>query len=421
VAISALARAAPDRRFLVVASIIGALALALVSVAVDALAIRGFFGPPGDALWVTPFRVDAQAILDGRLPYHDFPLEYPPLSLVTFVLPAIVGGLDPEAYRIAFEALMVGCGMALVPIVAVTVARLGGRRSDVAWAIVLVAATPVILGPIVLSRYDLWPTLLAAAAVAALLYDRHRLAYVVLALAVLAKAYPVVLAPLFVTWTWRRAGTAELVRASAIGIAIGLAVLLPFVWLDPDGALAPFTRTVARPLQVESLGASILIGLHNVVGIDPGLVDLTFGSHNLLGDLPTQVSVVQSLALLAALVAMWLAAVARPITPGRLVVGCAATLAVSVALGKVLSTQYPIWLLPAVAVLPPILGWRPLAGLALLLGLTNLEYPSLYRGYVERFDPLATAVVLVRNIGLVLLAAHLAALFWARRPSDRAT
>jgi hypothetical protein len=53
--------------------------------------------------------------------------------------------------------------------------------------IVLVAVTPLLLGPLVLSRYDLWPAALVVAAVAAFGADRHRLAWLALACAVAAK------------------------------------------------------------------------------------------------------------------------------------------------------------------------------------------------------------------------------------------
>jgi hypothetical protein len=404
-----------DRRFLGVASVAGAIAIGIVAMAVDALARGGAFGPVADALWVTVYRQDAAAILAGQLPYRDLALEYPPLSLPVFVLPALVAGTDPEAYRVAFEALIAACGMAAMPVVAVTVARLGGRRADVGWALGLVAAAPLLAGPIVLTRYDLWPALLAATAVAALVHDRHRTAHAVLALAVLAKVYPAELAPLFVAWTWRRAGPAEAVRAAAVGLAVGLAGLAPFLALAPGAAIEPFVRTLARPLQIESLGASILIALRDLVGLDPGRVTFTFESFNLEGELASRAALVQSAALLAALAAIWLVGVIRPPTPSRLVLAGAAALGATVALDKVLSTQFVVWLLPAVAVLAPVRGLRPLVGLAVICGLTNLYYPGLYRALVDGLAPGPAALLVARNLLLVALAADLGLAAWADR------
>ena len=72
----------------------------------------------------------------------------------------------------------------------------------------------------------------------------------------------------------------------------------------------------------------------------------------------------------------------------RLVRDCAAVVAAQVALGRVLSPQFVLWLLPLV---PLVAGRRGrLAGalLAVALVLTQLWFPDLYRDYVnERTAP----------------------------------
>lgn len=401
---------APSRRFVVAAIVGGMVATALAAWLLDVLARQGAWGPLSDALFVTPFWRDAVASSQGLLPYRDYPLEYPPLSLPVLLLPSLFAGpgLTEAGYTRGFELVMSACAVGLVPIVVLTVVRLGGRRFDVLAATALVAVSPLLLGSLAISRYDLWPALLTAAATLAIVAGRFRWAFAILALAVLAKVYPGFLVPIFVAYAWRVAGRREAIVDMGIGAAIGLAGMLPFVAIDLAGALDPFTRFVARPLQVESLGASILLALHASLGPAFGHFTYTFFSFNLEGPLPSTVAAIQTVALIAVLLAIWVADARGPADPGRLVVASAAVLAADVALGKVLSPQYVLWLVAPVAVLASVRGIRPLLAVGVVLVLTQLYYPARYQAYL-RFDAGATLAILERNLALVLLAIYLAA------------
>lgn len=404
------AEAAPGRRFVIAAIVAGMLVTAIACWLLDVLARLGAWGPLSDALFVTPFWKDAVASSQGLLPYRDYPLEYPPLSLPVLLLPGLLAGpgLTEAGYTRGFELVMSACAVALVPIVILTVVRLRGRRLDVVAATVLVAMSPLLLGSLAISRYDLWPALLTAAATWAMVAGRFRWGFAILALAVLAKVYPGFLIPIFVAYAWRVAGRREAIIDTALGAVVGLAGMLPFVAIDAAGALDPFARFIARPLQVESLGAGILMALHDWLGPSFGHFAYTYFSYNLDGPLPSALAGIQTAALAVALVTVWVAAARGPADPARLVVACAAALAADVALGKVLSPQYVVWLVPPIAVLAGIQGSRILAGLAIVLALTQLYYPGMYQAYL-RFDAGATLAILARNLALVLVALYLAA------------
>ncbi|MBI3751220.1 MAG: DUF2029 domain-containing protein [Chloroflexi bacterium] len=402
--------APPGRRFVIAAIVAGMLATAIACWLLDILARLGAWGPLSDALFVTPFWHDAVASSQGLLPYRDYSLEYPPLSLPVLLLPGLFAGpgLTEAGYRAGFELVMSVCSVALVPIVVLTVVQLRGRRFDLVVATVIVALSPLLLGSLAISRYDVWPALLTAVATWAMVSGRFRWAFAILALGVLAKVYPGFLMPVFVAYAWRLAGRREAIIDTAIGAAVGLAGMLPFVAIDAAGALDPFTRFIARPLQVESLGATVLMALHHWLGTDFGQFAYTYFSFNLVGSLPSAVAAIQSGVLVAVLLAIWLAAARGPADPARLVVASAAVLAADVALGKVLSPQYVVWLVPPVAVLAGIRGVRPLVAVAIVLGLTQLYYPAMYQAYL-RFDTGAILTILERNLALVLLALYLAA------------
>jgi hypothetical protein len=82
-----------------------------------------------------------------------------------------------------------------------------------------------------------------------------------------------------------------------------------------------------------------------------------------------------------------------------------------VALGKVLSPQFLLWLMPVAALAAGRRAWVALVSLALASGLTRGWFPGRYRLLVFRFDELASWLVLARDLVLVgLLVVFVAAL-----------
>ncbi|MDQ3823564.1 MAG: hypothetical protein M3321_10025, partial [Actinomycetota bacterium] len=105
---------------------------------------------------------------DGRVPYRDFRPEYPPAALPAFAVPSLAAGTGaPEdEYRRWFEAAMVVCGAALLLFVALALRSLGRDLRAIGAALLFVAVSPLLLGSVVLSRFDLLPAAIAAGAVA---------------------------------------------------------------------------------------------------------------------------------------------------------------------------------------------------------------------------------------------------------------
>ena len=346
------------------------------------------------------------AMDDARVPYRDFGLEYPPGALPTFVVPAL-GDADFQTFTRRFEGLMAVCGLALVAFVAAALAGLGAGARRLAAALGFVALAPLAAGSVVLSRFDLWPAALTAAALAALLSGRGRLGHGALGLAIAAKLYPAVLAPLAVAYVWKREGRREAMRCGAIMAGATAIVVLPFLVLSPGGVWDSVTRQASRPLQIESLGSAFLLAAHQALGLDITM-DSSHGSQNLAGTLPDVLAALQALVQVAVLVAIWVAFARGPADKERFVLACAAVLTAFIALGKVLSPQFLIWLIPVV---PLVRGRRGLAASGLLaaaLVLTQLWFPFRYWDLALEFDPTASWLVLVRDLVLLVLLAVLA-------------
>jgi hypothetical protein len=81
----------------------------------------------------------------------------------------------------------------------------------------------------------------------------------------------------------------------------------------------------------------------------------------------------------------------------------AATLVAAVLLGKVLSPQYMVWLLPTVLLVPGRRGRIAVATLVAALPLTQLVFPVLFESFVDRGADLPVRLLFARNMLLALM------------------
>jgi hypothetical protein len=347
------------------------------------------------------------AIARGEVPYRDFAVEYPPGALPMFALPGLAEpgeGQDVKpGFRHAFETLMWLCGAAVLAAMAVVLVSI--RAGPVhAWsALVFAALAPLAVGSVILSRFDLWPAALVALALAAFVTDRFRSGSFLLGCAIAAKLYPVVLVPLVVIYAWKRRGRRSGLTCLGLTAATLLVVFLPFVALSPAGVWHSLSGQLSRPLQIESLGASLLVAAHHLWGF--GIEQQTsHGSQNLVGHAPSTLAAALTVVQACAVVGVCIAFGRTRPTRDGLIRASAAVLVVFIAFGKVLSPQFLIWLIPVV---PLVRGRRGLLAAGLLLVaivLTQLWFPFRYWDYVNDFDGTASWLVFGRNIALLALA-----------------
>jgi hypothetical protein len=324
--------------------------------------------------WPTYQAYGNAIVHQGLVPYRDFHVEYPPGALPAFLVPTAFGD-----YASAFAWSMAACGVALVVVLAFL------RREAAYYA----ALAPVLVGSLILSRFDLWPTLLLVAALLALVEDRHALGWGLLGAAVAAKLWPLVVVPLALVWSVRRGHR----RAPLVGAAVVVLAFAPFFAIAPGGLWHSIEGQMSRPLQIESLGAALFttFGTPKVI--------TTHGSQNVAGH--GVVGALFSLVEIAVLVWLWASFARGPVTRDRLLRYTAAAVCAFVALGKVLSPQYLLWLIPLV---PLVRGRRGVLATGILTAacvLTQLWFPWHYFAYALTFA--RAPVVLARDLLLVAL------------------
>jgi hypothetical protein len=372
--------------------------------------------------WDVPlYQSFGDRMADGEMPYRDFRIEYPPGSLPAFVLPALVAKdgtpvYEPElngparSYARAFAVLVTALLGAAVVLTAVALAALRPTVGHAVVALGVVAATPLLLGELALTRFDALPVALTAAGIAAALHGRTRVAGVALGLAVAAKLYPVLLLPLLALYVLRRAGRRE--ALTTVGLAAGavVAVVVPFLALAPGEAWFSIRAQLTRGLQVESLPGSVVLALGTAAdklglgALGTGIAEGGTGdvrSADVTGELGQVVGALGGLAAAAIVVAVWIAAWRRPDGDDRFVRDCAVVVAAQLAFGRVLSPQFLLWLVPLVPLVAGARGRTASALLAVSLVMTQAWFPDLYRDYVNERGAPETAYLLVRN-GLVL-------------------
>jgi hypothetical protein len=342
-------------------------------------------------------------------PFHTLPLEYPFLALLPFSLPLLA--------PFAWYQLVFGCLMVLVAAsIYWYLARVGPRGAGLAFAVFLV------LGGwgTAAGRFDLVPAGCTLLCLVAAERGRFRRAYLWLGIATMLKLYPLpLLLPLFLAeqrgtpgtlLNWRRLpGVGMFVATCAICLAVSLLISV-------SGTLSPLNYFADRPLQIESLPASIMWGL-SLLGA-PICTDFQFGSLNIYdrvqgvcmaaaGQAPD--SMTQSLSrlflgllLVGVVLVVWMQWRRKLTLPQAFV----ALLLVIMLTGKVFSPQYLIWLAPLVAYVQGLdLAWLLLWSMVSVL--TTVIYPYLYSVTYRIADapsvPAFYPTVALRNVCFALV------------------
>jgi hypothetical protein len=353
------------------------------------------------------------ALAAGLMPYHQFRYEYPPGTLPFLALAALAR--SPGGFATAWVVMMLVLDAAVAALLATWPQRASGRGT---W---LWLAVPVLLGPFVYLRNDL--AVVAAVVAATRMHRRRDLASgAVWMFAVAVKVWPAALLLLYAATAARR-------RRFAAGVA-GVAVATVGYLLAAHAAGAAWRQLIAyqgqRPLELESTAAAALL----VAARGRHLKEvLSFQSFNLVTPAARHLAaisyrMVEAVQAALATAATTLVALRRQPAPRLLAWAAAAFTATVVVVAPVLSPQYLLWVLGAVAVAGTLDGCRSVAATVTLTAaaaaavLTQIGFPWRFDELLAQRQPAVglvaardgvLAAVAVAAWGLTCRAAHDAA------------
>lgn len=351
---------------------------------------------------IATYRLAGEAILDGKVPYRDFFIEYPPGSLPFFVPPALFSE-TPLGYAVYFASEMAVLLVLTLGLTAL-VARAWGRFWPFPAAVF--TASVLLLYPVAVARYDavVALSLSCALAFAALWHGRARpwglaLAWLSLGIGAAAKLVPVLAtAPLALLYRDRR----SLIVGGAVFAGVLGLFFVPALVVGREGFLQSFEYHSERGIQIESVSASVLMRLGYIER-----VLFQFGAHEVWG-YGTAFWSAMSLPVTGALLIVTGAVALRERLLGRFgpeaVPRYAAAFLLAFMIGsKVLSPQYVVWLLPLVPLAARGLWGVATSAILLAVCWTTTQvfpfhYEELYRGEAP-----AVNVLLGRNVLLVVL------------------
>lgn len=345
-------------------------------------------------------------VLQGQMPYRDFPLEYPPLALLPMVLPQLANlGFGFHGYIILFllQNILITTLIALLLLRVTSYYQLRQRSSKVLRVYILLA---VLSAPFLMWRFDLFPALLTLLALLFVILEQPAIAGVWLGLGITAKLYPVVLLPIFSAYylASRKYRDLQWLLLGSIGATV--VALLPFALIAKSEIFSFLRYHQQRGLQIESLWAGI-VSLAHVFGLTKASVVINYGAFHL--ESPLANSIVKWLPLISILsflgvIAFCLRSFRREylmrgkITAESLVTYIVALLLTFIATSKVFSPQYLIWLLP----FAPLIRPRQLGLIVGIFALTTLIFPGTYDRLVK-MQALLVLVLNLRNLFVVVL------------------
>ncbi len=377
-----------------------------------AIARGGFFSSadPGD---VGRYHDFVELMRDGKLPYHDFYFEYPPGAIAAFLAPLAIGGSSD--YNLAFKVLVGLGGLVLLAALVSTLSALKADRTQVVLALGLVVLMPVCLGAVVLNRYDIFPALLVVLALLALLRFRYGFAFALLAVGCAVKVFPAVVLPVVAIHVLRTRGRDGLIRGAVVFLGVSFLLLAPFAVLAPGGLGYSFQTQIVRKLQIESLGASMLLVAHHIGVYTATIVPGKPGSIDLDGAIPDMLGAVSTLLIVGAIAAVVVLYLRAQESPELLVAGFAASVTAFVVFSKVVSPQFLVWLVPLV----PLVTGRAgrLGSILLLAALATTQVEVVYEHPLRAVE-WPVWVLLTRNLLLLALFGVLLSALQARRQTE---
>jgi hypothetical protein len=199
----------------------------------------------------------AVKIWAGQIPYVNFDYYYPPLSLISVVLPFFFAFIfkNTAVYVLAHQILMCAFDLGTTLLVYLVAIKFYDQKG--AFLSGILSATAISTAYFVLTKFDAFPTFVLFLSLALFLYGRESAGYAATAAGFLVKWFPIVAYPYYLIHEHLQGKENRLLfRRVLIGALTVLVFTLPFIILSWQGLLFSYTYNIAPINQSQFLTQS---------------------------------------------------------------------------------------------------------------------------------------------------------------------
>jgi uncharacterized membrane protein len=334
----------------------------------------------------------ALQIHGGQIPYVDFPIEYPQLSIVVFIVPLLFALLtqDPYTYLFVHQGFMSIFDLLTTFLVYLVAMKVSDQKT--AFLSGMLSATAFSSAYFVLTKYDAFPTFLLMLSVFLFIYGKDTIGYFAATAGFLAKWFPFLAVPYFLLHeliAGRDIKTILWHLAPSIGLASLIAT--PFLLMDPQGFLGTYLAHTGREALAHSFCYYIDFVLVNTLN----------------AAFFTQISLF--LMVLLQVFLFWYYYALKNTSEHYLCAFLFFGIFTFVVMNKVFSPQFILWLTPLMAILL-MNNYKEILLFYLIQIWMYLEFPILYRAiyindtyFIADGNPFVSAPFLFFSVKFILL------------------
>ncbi|TLV03820.1 hypothetical protein [Dyadobacter luticola] len=338
-------------------------------------------------------------IIEGQIPYRDFPLEYPLFALIPIVIPEIFnhfleGNLNQYTAFFAAQNILLGIGTGILVI---KTSRFDSKSRSYRFALIFILSLPIFL-----FRFDPFPAFLSSLAIFFMSRKQIASGFVWL-ISVAVKLYTVIFFPILALYYYLSKQFISAFKQLA-GMLLGsVLVSIALRWVGADNAFDFLSNHVQRGIHLESLAGGLILLLQSA-GVGSVKIQHDFGAMHL--QTAWSSPVLQFIKLLTPLLFVSLLGyiglifkreinVQGNIALQTILIAFSTQLLLFIILNKVFSPQYLVWLLPFI----PFLDRKTFIIFTATLMLTILIFPGNYYDLIL----MKTYMVIMLNVRNVLL------------------